>query len=433
MKPDTLVSRMNVAYLVNQYPSVSHTFVRREIRALEEQGLEVQRYSVRDTQGASVHGEDQAEYEMTRAILGPGYLLRLIGLTTLVALRSPTQFVRAAAMAVRMGWKAPCGLFKHAAYLAEACVLSTWLGKSDAGILHAHFGTNSTTVAALCHVLGGPPFSFTVHGPEEFDHPTEWSLAEKARHAKYVFAVSSFGRSQLFRWLDATDWPKVQVVRCGVETADFEVVPVPDTNELLCIGRICEQKGHGVLIQALASLRDRGIPFRMTLAGDGPMRRQIESQIRASDLQDCVTVTGWVDGKQVRELLQSSRGMVLPSFAEGLPVVLMEAMASGRPVISTFIAGIPELVEDQRHGWLVPAGNAEALANAIQALLATPIARLEEISRENRHQVRRYHDIHEISHTIAELFRTETPGSFRTGASQTWESPPSAEVSVGSA
>jgi glycosyltransferase involved in cell wall biosynthesis len=254
--------------------------------------------------------------------------------------------------------------------------------------------TNPATVALLCRLLGGPPYSFTVHGPEEFDKPESLGMAEKIRGAAFVVAVSSFGRSQLWRWARHEDWEKVKVVRCGLGADLIGAAPTPVTAapRLLCIARLSEQKGHLLLVEAAARLAAEGRRFELVLAGDGPLRATIERLVRLHGLDAHVRITGWVSGERVREELVASRALVQPSFAEGLPVVLMEALALARPVVTTYVAGIPELVEPGVSGWLVPAGDVDALAAAMrEALDATP-ARLDAMGRAGRERVVERHD-----------------------------------------
>jgi glycosyltransferase involved in cell wall biosynthesis len=219
-------------------------------------------------------------------------------------------------------------------------------------------------------------------------------------------AVSEFGRSQLFRWCDHTDWPKVRVVRCGLDRSflGFGPVPVPETPQLVCVGRLCEQKGQLRLLQALGLLAAEGVPFRMVLAGDGPMRQAVEAQIARLGLEDRVRITGWLSNEEVRRQLLDARAMVLPSFAEGLPVVLMEALALGRPVITTYVAGIPELVQPGVSGWLVPAGSVEALAEAIREALATPTDVLTWMGLAGAERVAAAHDVTREAAALAALF-----------------------------
>jgi glycosyltransferase involved in cell wall biosynthesis len=278
-------------------------------------------------------------------------------------------------------------------YFAEACWLVGKLTRVGATHLHAHFGTNSATVALLARKLGGPPYSFTVHGPEEFDKPEALALGEKIRHAAFVVAISEFGRSQLYRWSDLRDWPKIHVVRCGLDASFLgqEPTPVPDVPRLVCVGRLCEQKGQLLLIEAAAQLRNV-TGLKVILAGDGPMRGECKSRIRALGLQSTVTITGWQSNAQVRELIRSSRALVLPSFAEGLPVVIMEALALARPVVTTYVAGIPELVKDCVNGRLVPAGSVESLVAALHAILQMPVHELSRMGERGCTAVRERHD-----------------------------------------
>jgi colanic acid/amylovoran biosynthesis glycosyltransferase len=243
--------------------------------------------------------------------------------------------------------------------------------------------------------MGGPRWSFTAHGPEEFDKAKFIALPEKIRRADFVVAVSSFGRSQLFRNVSHDHWHKIKVVHCGIESAFYEHASAQPGAErrLICVGRLCEQKGQLLLIEAARQLSDRGTEFELVLAGDGEMRGDLETLIARYGLAKQVRITGWISSDQVRDEILAARALVLPSFAEGLPVVIMEAMALRRPVISTYVAGIPELVVPGEHGWLVPAGDVEALASAMQACLdASPqtIARMGAAARERvleRHNV----------------------------------------------
>lgn len=401
-------SVMRVAYLVNQYPKVSHSFIRREILALEQRGIEVLRISVRGWDGELVDPEDEREQAKTRYVLQGG--ARGLGAALLARLVShPVRFAAALKQAVAMGWRADRALPFHLIYLAEACRVAAWLEQHDVRHVHAHFGTNSAEVALLAGMLTGVPFSFTVHGPEEFDKPQAIRLGEKIRRAAFVVAITSFCRSQLFRWVDARHWHRVAVVHCGLEHSFHALadVPVPARPRLVCVGRLCEQKGQLLLVEAAARLAREGVDFELVLAGDGEMRAQIEARIAACDLHDRVRITGWISSTRVREELLAARAMVLPSFAEGLPIVIMEAMALRRPVITTWIAGIPELVHHGVHGWLFPAGSEAELVRAMRACLEAPVDQLEEMGARARERVLARHDIERESARLAALFRGE--------------------------
>lgn len=394
---------MKVAYLVNQYPHVSHSFIRREVAGLEAHGVTVERFAIRPA-GTVVDEADAAEKARTRSLLAAGKG-ELLGALLAEFARHPVRWLKAARAAWRMGGAAGARL-KHLAYLTEACLLVRWLRDCGAKHLHAHFGTNPAAVARLARWLGGPPYSFTVHGPEEFDRPDALSLRDKIADAAFVCGVSSFGRSQLYRWAREADWPKVKVVRCGVDAAFLKSgpLPVPDASRLVCVGRLCEQKGQLLLVEAAARLAADGVEFELVLAGDGPMRPQVEAAVREHELGDRVRITGWLSNDAVRAELAAARVMVLPSFAEGLPVVLMEALALGRPVVTTYVAGIPELVEHGAAGWLVPAGDPAALADALADALAAPSERLAAMGRAGAAAVWRMHDAHREAGKLARLF-----------------------------
>jgi colanic acid/amylovoran biosynthesis glycosyltransferase len=371
---------MRIAYLINQYPKVSHSFIRREIQALERAGVEVTRVSVRGWNEVAADAADEVEKNKTRYLLQGG-LLPLLWATVWCAVSAPWRFVTALSNALIFARGSLRPLPLHLVYLAEACLLKRWLAAARCDHVHAHFGTNATEVVYLCERLGGPGFSFTVHGPEEFDMPAALHLARKVQRARFVVAISSFGRSQLMRWISADDWAKVRVVHCGLD-GDFlaqSLTPPPRTMQLVCVGRLCEQKGQLLLLRAVHRLREQGQRVQLVLAGDGEMRPQVEALIAELGLGDQVRITGWIGGDVVRKEILDARALVLPSFAEGLPVVLMEAMALGRPVISTYIAGIPELVHDGVNGWLIPAGDIQALADAMREVLQHDDADLARI------------------------------------------------------
>jgi colanic acid/amylovoran biosynthesis glycosyltransferase len=397
---------MKVAYLVNQYPKVSHAFIRREILALEQQGVEVVRWSVRPPPEAPVDRVDVDEATKTRVVLDAGWA-RFLGAVSIALVGRGGRFFRALALAARLAVRSERGLLRHVAYLAEACVLLAWARRSRVEHVHAHFGTNSATVAMLLHALGGPRWSFTVHGPEEFDLAPSLGLREKIARAEFVVAISNFGRSQLFRLTAHAQWSKIKVVRCGVD-GEFLApppAPLPPTRRLVSIGRLCEQKGQLLLVEALARLRREGLPVEVALVGDGELRSVVAEAIARGQLAEQVRILGWTDGPGIRRALDDSCALVLPSFAEGLPVVIMEALARGRPVLSTFVAGIPELVVPGRNGWLVPAGSVEALAAGLRQVLDTPADALAAMGTRGREDVGRQHDITASARELAALFR----------------------------
>ena len=396
---------MRVAYLVNQYPKVSHAFIRREIRALETLGVAVERISLRESGEELADAEDRLERERTHVVLSGGLSGLLFGLVACLA-TCPRALWQACQLTAQLARRSSRS-WRHWAYLAEAAALAIKYRAAPPAHIHAHFGTNSATVALLWSALSEIPFSFTVHGPEEFDRPESLGLDLKIARARFVVAVSNFGRSQLMRWCPSDQWKKLHVVHCGVDDSFLspdEASPVPDVRRLVCVGRLCEQKGHGLLVEAAARLAKEGEPFELVLVGDGPLRPQIEALAREHGLNGQLRITGWKSGPEVTREINASRALVLPSFAEGLPVVLMEALALQRPVISTYVAGIPELVTPGVCGWLVPAGSVTALCEAIRSALNTPTERLEAMGEMGALRVRQHHCALTEAEKLRELF-----------------------------
>lgn len=407
-----------IAYIVNQYPTISHSFIRTEIRALEQLGFDVQRLALRGWDAVLVDDADRDELARTTYLL-QGHALGLLLAMVRTMLTRPLHFLRALGGAVAMARGSDRSLAHYLAYLGEACVAREQMARFGATHLHAHFGTNSTDVAWLAWRLGGPGYSFTVHGPEEFDRPRQIKLREKIADARFVVAVSSFGRSQLYRQARLEDWPKVEVVHCGLDASYLDQVPTPPpagSRRLVSVGRLAEQKGQLALVEACRLLRDRGVQFDLVLVGDGDMRGAIETAIREHRLEREIILVGWKSGAELRDYLRGAIALVLPSFAEGLPVVIMEAMASGRPVISTYIAGIPELVRDGLEGFLVPASDAPALADAMQGMLDLDDATQREMGDRARLRVGQRHAAIDQAQRLARMI--ERPGALRLDKTQ---------------
>ncbi len=401
---------LKIAYLVNTYPQPSHTFIRREVQALERMGWQITRFAMRSDRARLVDPADIAEDARTEHVLEMGGR-RLLRSALGFALRHPAAALRSLRLALACGRRGAGGVagtggrLRHLIYWLEAAHVARRCHETRLPHLHAHFGTNSATVAMLAAEIGGLSYSFTTHGPEEFDAPHAHSLGEKTARAAFSVAISSFGRSQLCRWADVAHWPRLHVVRCGIEPWRFPepAAPPPGPPRLVAIGRLAEQKGFPLLVEALARAVAEVPDLHLTLVGDGPFRPLLERQIASAGLGAHVTLTGWLDEAGVRDELARAQALVLPSFAEGLPMVVMEAFAAGRPAIATAIAGVPELVTPET-GWLVPAGDAAALALAIRHLAATPPDRLAEMGRAARKAVLRQHDITNEAETLAALF-----------------------------
>jgi glycosyltransferase involved in cell wall biosynthesis len=392
-----------IAYVINQYPKISHTFIRREILALEHQGFDILRIALQGWDAELADEEDRRERLKTRYVLQQG-VFPLLWAVLRMMLTAPIRFFSALTLTIRIGWGAERTLPYHLAYLAEACRILPWLRSFGATHVHAHFGNNSAEIVMLVNALGGPPYSFTVHGQVEF---LFGGINEKVRKAAFVVAISSYGRSQFYHRIEHAYWHKVKLVHCGLEPAFhkvkselFNTIP-----RLVCVGRLCKEKGQLLLIEAAHRLNEKGIKFELVLAGDGELRTELEKLIAQHGLTQQVRITGWISSNQVREEILASRGLVLPSFTEGMPIVLMEAMALHRPVIATYVGGIPELVLPGENGWLIPAGSIEDLTASLENCLLKSPEELEKMGEAGYLRIMERHSINTEAAKLAVLFR----------------------------
>jgi colanic acid/amylovoran biosynthesis glycosyltransferase len=396
---------VHVTYLVNQYPAVSHTFIRREINALERRGLKVHRVALRGWNAKLVDERDVKEQALTRYVLKLG-AMGLAGALCREALRSPRRMFCAARLVLRMARQSDRPLVAHLAYLAEACVIRRWTAETGSDHLHAHFATNPAEVAMLARALGGPPYSFTAHGSDIMNRPAQVGLDVTVRDAAFVAAVCSFGRSQIFKWVPHKLWDRVRIVRCGLERGygEASTAPAASSNRLLCIGRLSKEKGQLLLIEATRLLADAGDAPEVVLVGDGPMRSEVEALIARHGLVGKIRIAGWLDANGIEAELRQARALVVPSLSEGLPVVIMEAMAHRRPVIAPYVAGIPELVTHGANGWLFPASDTAALAAAMKSCLDLDADGLARMGASAHARVWQMHDVDVEARKLQRLF-----------------------------
>lgn len=400
-----------LGYMTSLYARASDWFIRGEVAELRAMGHTVHTFSIRRSDPREAVSEDVAREQANTLCLIEAGAARLALAALRRAFRSPRRMREAARVARTLSNPGLKGRLWPWAYLLEAAWLADRLEEKGIAHLHNHIGENSASVAMLASILSGVPFSMTIHGPNEFDHAPSFAYGEKIRRAAFTVCISEYGRSQLFRYSDYTDWPKVKVVRSGVGRKFLEhaLTPVPAEPRFVCIGRLCEAKGQLLLVEAAGRLAAEGLEFTIVLIGDGPMREPIEALIDTRQLRGHVQIAGWMGSDAVLEEILRSRALLLPSFAEGLPMVIMEALALGRPVVSTYVGGIPELVEPGACGWLVPAGSIEPLVEAIRsAILATP-EELGRMGREGAARVARKHDITQEVGKLAALFRAAVP------------------------
>lgn len=363
------MSLRKIAYLTGEYPRASDTFIQREVAALRDLGHEVQTCSIRRTGVEHLVGPEQrSEQSQTFHVLEAvksTLFLRALGQN----LRQPARFLSALKLAWSTAPKGIKGRLYQMIYLAEAMVLATKL--QDAGVthLHNHIAKASCTVAMLASHLSGIPYSFTIHGPDIFFEPHHWRIDVKAAQARFVACISNFARSQLMCFAKPADWDRFHIVHCGIQPDRYTPTDVTEPH-LLFVGRLAGVKGVPILLQSVADLAADIPDLRLTLIGDGPDRAELETKARDLGIADRCNFVGYKSQSEVAEALTKASVFVLPSFAEGVPVVLMEAMAAGVPVLTTRIAGIPELVEDGVSGKLVAPGDTDALTGALKDLLS---------------------------------------------------------------
>ncbi|HLH66179.1 MAG TPA: glycosyltransferase [Solirubrobacteraceae bacterium] len=406
---------MRIGYLATHYPAVSHTFIQREVAALRRIGVEVETFSIhRASAGELLSAEDRAEARRTCTVLPTlGGRLAIAHLSAL--LRGPRRYVATLAFALRRANPGVRGRLWGLFYFAEAIVVWRAAARRRVRHLHAIFADGASDVALIAARYAGDGWSFSlaIHGPVEFYDVVRNHLAEKIAAARFTVAISDFGRSQLMTLADERRWGDIHVVRCGLDPGSF--VPVkgglepgargaapasgppgetraPGEAHILCVGRLVHLKGQSLLIEACARLIERGEPVRLTLVGDGPTRARLEDLSRRLGIAQRVVLAGAVGQDRIRDFYASADIFCLPSLAEGLPVVLMEAMALRVPVVTTRIMGIPELVEDEQTGLLVAPGRVDELTSALSRLAHDPDLRRSLADRAAA-RVRAEHDV----------------------------------------
>lgn len=362
---------LRIGYLTGVYPRATDTFIQREVAALRARGLTVDEYSVRRPDAAQLLTPAHEKAAARTTYLLPPNAAAVVAV--MAALRSPARFLRTAALAWRTHPAGLRGAAKQAAYFVEACVLARHLRSRGTDHLHNHFPDSSGTVAMLAAELAGIGFSFTMHGAEILRDVAKWRLDEKVARARFGVSVSWYGRAQAMLVSPSASWAKLHVVHCGVDIDGYAArTHLADGRHVVFVGRLDEIKGLPVLLDALAAVQQHLPDVQLTLVGDGPDREALQRRAAELGLGDAVHFPGYANSEQVRAHLATADVFVLPSFFEGIPVSLMEAMASGVPVVASHLPGIAELVDEGRSGHLVPAGDSAGLAARLVELLTDP-------------------------------------------------------------
>ncbi len=400
------ISRKPIAYLTGEYPKVSHTFIQREVMALRAKGADILTCTVRRPPKKEISGPEQvAENDNTFCILEAARSpLRIARAHAKLFFRSPRRWASVLWLALKTTSPGPKALLYQLFYFIEAGILADHLLEREARHLHNHFGNSSCTVAMLTSELSGIPYSFTLHGPAIFFEAERWSINEKVARAQFVSCISYFCRSQAMLFSDQKHWPKLQIVHCGVVVDDYGGLEKKRYGKnILFVGRLSAVKGAPLLLETFANILPDHPTAQLTIVGDGEDRAALEQHADALGLKDAVQFMGYRNQAEVADLLRQSDMLVLPSFAEGVPVVLMEAMASRIPVIASQVAGVPELVNDGVHGFITPPGDLHTLAHRLNALLSDP-RQCERMGSSAREKIETEYNIDLEADRLLQLF-----------------------------
>jgi len=413
-----------LAYLTSQYPAASHTFIRREVQQLRDRGVDVDTFSIREpSEGERKADVDRQEWESTWYVLPPKPATLLRAHARAIS-RRPKRYVQTLRQALEHrvpGAKAAVWSVFH---FAEAIALADELDRRGVEHLHNHFANSGANVGYLATRFLGIDWSLTLHGISEFDYPAGLLLAEKIVAADFVACVTHFGRAQAMRLVDPEQWDKMIVARCGLDLDGFRKAPknalIPPKkrrHRLVCVGRLSAEKGHAGLLRAFAKMaREQDAELR--LVGDGPEREHLEGLVTRLGIGDRVAFVGRVPSAHVAAELLQADAFVMSSFMEGLPVVLMEALAMSVPVIAPCVAGIPELVEHDVSGLLFAASDWDALARMMTRMLEDPEARVR-LAEEGRRRVEEEFDIAVAVEPLLERLR----GAMKARAPEIRQSP----------
>jgi glycosyltransferase involved in cell wall biosynthesis len=399
------MTQHSIAYLVSQYPAYSHTFILREVQQLRQFGVSIVVASINlpDRPFEKLTDVERNEAEHTFYIKSQGLLKAAVALGKTLAL-NPIGLLRGLKHAIKLGgWDVKRLLF-HFFYLAEALLVGQWMRSQNIKHLHVHFATPAASVGMLVKTVFGYSFSFTVHGPDEFYDAAGYNLPEKILAADFIFCISHYARSQVMKLSPVQAWPKFDVCRLGVDPQRFIPASKPSKNgtcNLLCVGRLTPAKGQAILLESVAQLQNQGISVTLTLVGMGPDEQSLSQYAENLGISRQVNFTGAVDQDHILDFYKAADMFVLPSFAEGLPVVLMEAMAMEIPCITTAITGIPELIRNGQEGLLVAASDREGLTQAIKQLVEDQVLR-QQLGKAGRLRVLSDYDLYKNTRHLFE-------------------------------
>jgi len=401
---------IRIAYLAHKFPGLTLTFVYREIYALRQAGLEVLPYSIWRPAPSEVSPEARPLYRETRYLF-PLSAGRLVAGHLRYWRRSPQAYGRALFDLLTSAGESLSNRRRTLIHFLGGVVLTHYLEEAGIEHVHAHFALNGATMALIASRLLGIPFSFTAHANDLYANPV--LLPMKIREAAFIVAISEYNRRHMVNVVGDPDIAsKVHVVHCGLDPAQFPYAPPEERSErpiILGVGRLVEKKGFTYLIAACRHLVQAGYDFEVRIIGDGPLRASLAQAIQAAGLGGRVRLLGALPQEKVREHLRQATIFALPCVIardgdrDGIPVALMEAMATGLPVVSTTVSGIPELVIHGESGLLVSPGDSQALARALGRLLGDPFLR-RRLGEKGREVVLRDFNIARLAAHLVGIF-----------------------------
>lgn len=377
-----------IAYLNTKYPSLSHTFIEREIRGLRQRGLDIKTFSIRKPNAWDTLSEHHRKAQEQTTYLLDGIAPLLVSVIWCLLTR-PLSLARALVRSQRLALPGLKGRLLYLAYLLEATRLAHQMTRYGINHVHVHMANNGATVAMLASgMITNGSYSLTIHGSAEFFNVEHHRLAPKAADADFVRCISHFCKAQVMAWSDLSKWDSYHVIHCGVDPREFALVErLPDDQlRLLTVGRMASIKGYPLLLRACRKLSERGMSWSLDMVGDGPMLSRLKELAADLGIQSSVCFHGAVGQDEIQRCYERCNVMVISSFMEGIPVVLMEAMVKGLAVVSTDVGGIRELVVPDSTGWLVGPGSVEALCEGLSNA-AKHLDSLSAMGRSGRQHV----------------------------------------------
>lgn len=416
-----MTTRKRLAYLIAEYPAISHTFILREVRKLRAMNWNIRVASI----NSSARGRDELADEEREELQSTFYVKRVgvlgaIQAHSRVLLRRPVAYLRGLLYAMALAAGDPRRTLKAVLYFVEAVVVGDWMQSQQLEHLHVHFASEVATVGLLAGRVFPIGFSLTVHGPDEFYDAPGYYLTEKIKRADFICCISHFARSQLMKFSAPSQWGKLKIAPLGIDPGVFKpAVSRPNAQpfEILCVGRLVPAKGQHVLLGALARLRVSGRQVRLRLVGSGPDRQNLEGEAECRGLAGCVSFEGNINQDHIRDIYGTADAFVLASSAEGVPVVLMEAMAMEIPCIATHVCGIPELIRNDVDGLLVAPSDERGLAGAIARLMDDAELR-RRLGSAGRQRILDRYDLARNVRRLAEIFQNHVKDRLRADPEQ---------------